>query len=73
MSDGVNRELKNSIIQSTEGNKHMQIKNERELRYLGTESCLSNSNESGGKREFSIYSRLFTKAVVEKELLSYKI
>ena len=26
------QEMKQSIIQSTEGNKHMQMKNERELR-----------------------------------------
>ena len=44
------------------------MKNERELHKFGTESLLKNSDESGGNRKSSIYSRLFTTAVVEKEL-----
>ena len=32
---------------------------------MGSESRLSNSNESGSEKEFSLYSKLFT-AVAEK-------
>ena len=37
--------MKESIIKSTEGNKHNQVKIERELRNLGTESCVAASDK----------------------------
>ena len=39
--------MKNSIIHSTEGNKYVQVKNERELHKLGTESCTRASDKGG--------------------------
>ena len=42
----------------------MQMKNERTA-LMESESRLSNSNESGSEKKFSLYSKLFT-AVVEK-------
>ena len=65
--------MKYSIIQSTGGNKYVQMKNERELHKLVTESLLNNSNESGGNKKSSLYSRLFFTAVVEKEKQILKI
>ena len=44
----------------------MQMKNERELRKLGTESRPNSSNEGGGNRKSSIYSKLLATAVVEE-------
>ena len=38
------------------------------MRKLGIESCPNSSKESGGERNITIYSRLFTTAVVENEL-----
>ena len=62
------QKMKDSIVYSTEGNKYVRLENERELHKLGIESCPNSSTESGGERNFSIYSRFFTTAVVEKEL-----
>ena len=42
--------MKYSIIQSTEGNKYVQVKNERELRKLGIESCPNSTNKGGSKK-----------------------
>ena len=55
--------MKESIIHSTEGNKYVQVKNERELRKLGYESCPNSSNSGGSKRKFSLDSKLFTPVV----------
>ena len=38
---------------------------------MGTESRPNSSNESGGNRKFNIYSRLFTTAVVKKEIINF--
>jgi len=50
------QKMKKSIIQSTEGNKHIQVKNERELRKLGTESCVSANDKSGSWEGIAVYS-----------------
>ena len=54
--------MKYSIIQSTEGKKHIQVENERELRKLGTESCVSVSDKSGNWDENAVYSLKLVKS-----------
>ena len=44
------------IIQSTEGNKYVQVKNERELRKLRTESCGCATDRSGSWERIAILS-----------------
>ena len=50
------QKMKYSNIQSTGGNKHIQVQNERELRKLGTESCVSVSDKSGSWEGIAVYS-----------------
>ena len=64
MSDEGEIENGNFQIFSQPGEiKHMPMKNERELRKLIKKSCPNNSTESGSKREYIIYSKLFKTAV----------
>ena len=48
--------MKYSIIQSTVGNQHIQVENEREQRKLGTESRVTVSNKSGNWGVIAVYS-----------------
>ena len=66
------RKKENEIIKYSvnRGEQYVQVKNERDLRKLGIESCSNSSNKSGSKRKFSLYSMLFTTVVVVKELYS---
>ena len=57
--------MKYSINQSTEGNKNVQVKNERKLRNLGIESCPNSGKESGSKKIFSLHSDLLTPVVLK--------
>ena len=57
------KKMKQSIIQAAEGNKDVQVKNKRKLRQLISESCPDDGNESGSRKNFSIYSKLFTAVV----------
>ena len=46
--------MKNSIIHSTEGNKYVQVKNERELHQLGTESRTRASDKGGSWKRIAV-------------------
>ena len=63
MSDEGKRE--NEIIKYSvnRGNKCNQMKNERELRKLGTESCPDDSSKSGSRGKFSPHANLLTPVV----------
>ena len=57
--------IENEIINYSvnRGNKYNQMKNEKELRNLGTESCADDSSKSGSRGKFSPHSELLTTVV----------
>ena len=55
-----NETIKNSV---NRGNKYNQMKNERELRKLGTESCPDDSSKNGSRGNFSPQSKSLTAVV----------
>ena len=57
--------IENEIINysGNRGNKYVQVTNERELRKLISESCPDDSNKSGSRKKFSLYSKLVTTVV----------
>ena len=61
-----------SIIQSTEGNKDVQVKDQRELHKFGTESLLNNSNESGGKKKIQYLFQVVHNSGCWKRITNFK-
>ena len=55
-----NEKVKYSV---NRGNKYNQMKTERELRKLGTESCPDDGSKSGSRGKFSPHSKLLTPVV----------
>ena len=63
MSDEGKKEIEINNYSVRRGNKNNQMKNERELRKLGTESCRDDSSKSGSIGQFSPQPKFLTPVV----------